>query len=369
MEETRPFAARALRCAEALRSEGLAALALMPGPNLRYLTGVKGYLSERLALLLLAADSRAAFVVPAFEAGRMQQEAQIEAGLFAYADEDGPQPALEKACQALGLTGQRVGAESLQMRLFEFWALQEASGGATVSADVILANMRMTKDAHELATTREAIRRTEEVLRDFVREIRPGRTEKELTAILRFALTQAGEAVSFPPIVGVGPGGALPHASPSDRAVQTGDLVVVDCGMFYEGYVSDITRTFAVGTLDEDLRRMYDVVQEANRAGREAAGPGVPCQEVDRAARRVIEQAGYGEYFTHRTGHGIGLEIHEPPYIVEGNDFLLQPGMTFTVEPGIYLVGRAGVRVEDDVLITSDGAETLTSYPRELTVL
>jgi Xaa-Pro dipeptidase len=132
------------------------------------------------------------------------------------------------------------------------------------------------------------------------------------------------------------------------------------------GYIADITRTFVVGEPDPELTDIYSVVQAANRAGRAAVRPDVPAEEIDRAARQVIEDAGYGEYFIHRTGHGIGLEVHEPPYIVAGNRELLEPGMTFTVEPGIYLPGRGGVRIEDDVLVTLDGGETLSTFPREL---
>jgi Xaa-Pro dipeptidase len=143
--------------------------------------------------------------------------------------------------------------------------------------------------------------------------------------------------------------------------------VTIDGFLRVEGYYSDITRTYAVGEIDEELQRIYSVVEQANAAARDLIRPGIEAQEVDRAARRVIEKAGYGEYFIHRTGHGLGLEIHEPPYIVEGNDLALQPGMTFTVEPGIYIPGRMGVRIEDNVLVTEGGCETLTSLPRELT--
>ena len=144
---------------------------------------------------------------------------------------------------------------------------------------------------------------------------------------------------------------------------------MIDCGILYRGYVSDITRTFALGEVEPELRRIHDVVLEANRAGREACRPGASAESVDRAARAVTQQAGYAEHFIHRTGHGIGLEVHEPPYIAEGNAALLKPGMTFTVEPGIYLQGRGGVRIEDNVAIATEGVEILTSFPRELLVL
>ena len=166
-----------------------------------------------------------------------------------------------------------------------------------------------------------------------------------------------------------GPNAASPHAVPSDRPIQPGETIVVDCGAIVGGYAADITRTFAIGALEPEMARVYEIVQAANAAGRAAAGPGVPAEEVDRAARAVIEEAGYGECFTHRTGHGLGLEVHEPPYIVAGNERVLKPGMTFTVEPVIYLPGRGGVRIEDDVVVTPTGAESLTTFPREFNPL
>jgi len=364
-----PFVARTHRAAGEAQGRGLAALALVPGPNLRYLTGLALHASERLMLALLAPGRPAAFVVPAFEAERVRQGAGVPADVLPYTDEEGPRSALGQACQHLGLAGQKVGAEALHMRLMEYLLLREA-GVDVAAADDIFTGARLRKDAAELAAMGEAIARTEQVLHAFLPQIQPGRTERELAARLQAMLLEAsGEDVSFPPILVAGPNTALPHGTPSDRSLQPGDMVIIDCGIYYAGYVSDITRTFAVGHVDPELRRVYAVVLEANRAGREACRPGATAQEVDRAARRVIREAGYGDFFTHRTGHGIGLEVHEPPYIVEGNALALEPGMTFTVEPGIYLPGRGGVRIEDDVVITADGAESLTSFPREWMVL
>ena len=172
--------------------------------------------------------------------------------------------------------------------------------------------------------------------------------------------------MAFDRLVAAGPDAAAGQATPTARQIASGDLVVIDCGVTWQGYCADITRTFAVGQIDPEMERVYEVVRQANEAGRAAVDERVPAQEVDRAARRVITEAGYGEYFVHRTGHGVGLEVHEPPYIVEGNETPLPLGATFTVEPGIYLPGRGGVRIEDDVLVIPEGADTLTSFPREL---
>jgi Xaa-Pro dipeptidase len=260
-----------------------------------------------------------------------------------------------------------IGVESLRMRLLEMQLLERYGPGCRfVPAEEVLAEQRLRKDERELEHMRRAIAVTEAALRLTVRQIRAGMTEREIASLLMVEILQAGgEGMAFSPIVVVGPNAASPHATPSDRPVQPGETVVIDCGATVEGYAADITRTFAIGTLEPDLARVYEVVRAANAAGRAAAGPGVPAEEVDRAARSVIDEAGYSEHFIHRTGHGLGLETHEPPYIVAGNERPLEPGMTFTVEPGIYLPGRGGVRIEDDVLVTADGAESLTTFPRE----
>ncbi|HEC35887.1 MAG TPA: peptidase M24 family protein [Anaerolineae bacterium] len=233
-----------------------------------------------------------------------------------------------------------------------------------------MALLRMRKDAGELARMRRAVAVAEAALRAALSQLQAGMTEREVAGLLMVEILRAGgEGVPFQPIIVAGPNAASPHAVPSDRPIRPGETVVIDCGATVEGYASDITRTVAIGRLPEEMIQVYEVVREANAAGLARAGPGVAAQEVDRAARAVIEAGGYGAYFIHRTGHGLGLEGHEPPYIVEGNQEPLQAGMTFTVEPGIYLPGRGGVRIEDDVVVTSEGAESLTTFPRELTVL
>ena len=216
-----------------------------------------------------------------------------------------------------------------------------------------------------------ALEIAQDALEATIPSIKIGMTEKELSSELVVQLLRCGSEPEMPfaPIVSGGPNSANPHASPSERKLQAGDLLVVDWGATYDGYISDLTRTFAVGDVDDEYKKIHQIVQSANAAGRAAGKPGVPCAAVDKAARDVIEAAGYGVYFTHRTGHGLGLEGHEPPYIVEGNNVPLETGNTFTIEPGIYVPGLGGVRIEDDVLITENGAESLTTFDRELRVL
>jgi Xaa-Pro dipeptidase len=228
----------------------------------------------------------------------------------------------------------------------------------------------MHKDAAETARMRQAIAISEAALEETIAGVQPGLTERRIVTLLLSAMANAGsEGNAFDPIVLGGPNSALPHGIPSDRALQDGDLLLFDFGAASNGYLADITRTFAVGKVDPELVKVYETVLAANQAGIRAAKPGVPAQEVDRAARKVIVDAGYGEYFLHRTGHGLGIDAHEGPYIREGNGQLLEPGMVFTVEPGIYLPGKGGVRIEDDVLVTATGVDVLTSFPKAFKVI
>ena len=198
-------------------------------------------------------------------------------------------------------------------------------------------------------------------------QIEIGMTERALAGMLRREMLDlGGDIMAFGPIVAAGPNSALPHAVATDRPLQAGDLLVIDWGVYVDGYPSDITRTFAVGEISPELQRVYEIVKLANQRGKEAARPGTTGEEVDRAARRVIEENGYGEYFIHRTGHGLGLEVHEEPNMVEGNDKPLVIGNVFTVEPGIYLPDKGGVRIEDDMVVIEGGARSLTSFPRDL---
>jgi len=342
-------------------------VALMPGANLRYLTGLNLHLYERPIVFFFHREGCPTSILPTLEAPRIEANLPFEAELFVYSDEEGHQPAFERACRALNLAGKRLGVEFLNMRVLELKQLEQyAPGCQTLDAGGVISELRMIKDAEEVEHMRQAIRITEQALQEVADAIQPGRADSEIAAELKIAFLRAGaQGMSFEPIVGVGPDSASSHVVPSGRVIEPGDLIVIDCGVTYQGYAADITRTFAVGPIAPQLERVYEIVKEANAAGRAAVRPGVSAQEVDRAARQVIGRAGYGEYFVHRTGHGLGLEIHEPPYIVEGNEELLQPGMTFTVEPGIYLPGQGGVRIEDDVLVTPQGAETLTTFPRD----
>ena len=280
--------------------------------------------------------------------------------------------AFEKAAALLGSGKKVIGIEPTCLRALEMGYLQQAfKGSEFLDASAQLSQSRACKDASEISHIRRAVQIAETALESTLPIVHVGVSEREISTELTLQLIRAGSdlTLAFQPIVSGGPNAANPHAEPSDRKLQPGDLLVIDWGAMYQGYVSDLTRTFAIGKVDPEYGKIVEVTARANEAGRNASRPGIPAGEIDRAARKVILEAGYGEFFTHRTGHGIGLEGHEPPYIYAENELILQPGMVFTVEPGIYLPGRNGARIEDNVLITTEGAETLSKLPRGLRVL
>lgn len=361
------FALRWLRFQEALRREGIELAALIPGANLFYLTGLSFHRMERPIVALFPIEGDPALILPSFEIEKAQA-APIPWRFFSYTDEEGPVSAFQRAAETLGVSGRPIAVETLAMRVMEWSLLAQAfRASEPIPAEPLLARLRMIKGPEEISAMRRAVAVAEEALRMWLLQIRIGMTEREAARRLIQACFAAGaDALAFEPIVVAGPSTALPHATPSDRPMERGELMLVDFGVVVDGYVSDLTRTFALGEPDPVWDRIYEVVREANAAGRAAVRPGIPAEAVDRAARAVIEAAGYGAYFIHRTGHGLGLEVHEPPYIVAGNATLLQPGMTFTIEPGIYLPGKGGVRIEDDVVVTETGGESLTAFPREL---
>jgi Xaa-Pro dipeptidase len=355
-----------------LRTSDLDAVILNPGPTLKYLSGLNFHLMERPVVLFITADQDPVLVLPELERPKVD--------LFPYkvqAIPYGENPsewddAFRKAAQALGLDGKRIGIEPRQLRLLEFRHVQVGAPEADFpDASDVLSELRLKKDQAEVDAMRRAVKIAQDALEAVIPQIQTGMTEHELSSELVMQLLKHGSEseIPFAPIVSAGPNSANPHASPTERKLQAGDLLVVDWGAAYDGYISDLTRTFAVGEVDEEYKKIHQIVQEANAAGRAAAKPGVPCADVDKAARDVIEKAGYGKYFTHRTGHGIGMEGHEAPYMRGDNMQLLEPGMAFTVEPGIYLTGRNGVRIEDNMVITENGAESLSDMPREIRVV
>lgn len=365
-------AARLERLYQLMSSAGLEAIAINPGPSLFYLTGLNFHLMERPTVLLLAPPATPALVMPELE---LPKVASSRLSLTPFAFGDNSQTwgkVFTQAATALYLDGKRVGVEPTRLRFLELSYLNNAAPKATfVSGESVFSQMRIQKDAEEIAAMRQAAVIAQKALIGTLPMVKPGVTERELAAELAIQLLRAGSdsELPFAPIVASGPNSANPHAVPSDRKVERGDLLLFDWGASYRGYASDITRTFGVGQLSDELRQIYHLVKEANTAGRAAGRPGLRAGDVDHAARGVIQRGDYGPFFTHRTGHGLGMEGHEAPYMFAENDLLLQEGMVYTVEPGIYLPGKGGVRIEDDMVVTADGAVSLTDFSRELTIL
>lgn len=361
------------RLRQALHAESLDALALIPGPTLVHTAGLSFHLMERpVVLLAMPGDAAPVLILPEFERSK-GEASSLRPVLFPYGEDPTERaPAFEAAARHAGLAGRRLGVEPLRMRFLELRLLESAAPGVQfIAADDVVSRLRIAKDATELAAMRRAVQAAEQAFRSTVPLLKPGMTEREVASELTLQLLRAGSdsELPFPPIVASGPNSALPHGVPTDRRLARGDFLILDWGATVDGYISDLTRTLAFEPVDPELSRVHAVVLEANQAGRAAAGPGVACSQIDQAARRVIEAAGFGPRFTHRTGHGIGLEAHEAPYIRGDNPELLAPGMTFTVEPGVYLEGRGGVRIEDNVVITADGAESLSTLDRSLRVI
>ena len=352
-----------------LQSSGLDAVLLNPGPTLTHLTGLRFHLMERPVVLMFAKDQVPAIVLPELE---LQKVTSLPYQLQVFAYPENPSEwdgVFRKAAQSLGLDGKQIGVEPRQLRLLEFRYVKAGAPEADYpDASDVLSALRLKKDQAEVEAMRRAVKIAQAALEATIPLIKIGMTEKELSSELVVQLLKQGSEPEMPfaPIVSGGPNAANPHASPTERQLQAGDLLVVDWGAAYDGYISDLTRTFAVGEVGDEYQKIHRIVQESNAAGRAAAKPGIPCADVDKAARFVIEQSGYGRYFTHRTGHGIGMEGHEEPYMRGDNMQLLEPGMAFTVEPGIYLPDRNGVRIEDNVVITESGADVLSDMPREI---
>ncbi len=372
MSPTDAVIARQARLSAALENAGIPALILNPGPSLTYLTGLHFHLSERPVIVIFQPGAAPVIILPQLETAKLEGLG-YSMKAFPYGEEPATwQAVVRQGLRQAGLTVGQAVIEPRQLRVLELRLLESASQDLKLaSGEEVVASLRMQKDATEIACIQRAAEIAQNGLKAVLPMIKPGVMERDIAAELTLQLLRCGSEgeMPFTPIVSAGPNSANPHAFPSERKLAEGNLLVIDWGAAYQGYFSDITRTFAIGKVADEERRIVEIVHQANAAGRAAGRPGAACQDVDKAARDVIEAAGYGGYFTHRTGHGLGLESHEAPYMRAGNPQILETGMTYTVEPGIYLTGRNGSRIEDDMLITPEGCQSLTDLPRELVTL
>jgi D-alanyl-D-alanine dipeptidase len=362
------YARRLAAAAAATADAGLAGLVITPGYDLRYLLGSRAQTFERLTALVLPAAGEPTVVLPRMELAALRESAAAELGLAVADWVDGDDP-YQLVAAALGGAPTATGVTD-SMPALHLLPLTGVLGVLPVLATGVLRGLRMTKDAAEVDALRKAgaaIDRVHARVPDF---LVPGRTEADVAADIAEAIVGEGHSEVAFIIVGSGPHGADPHHECSDRELQRGDIVVVDIGGSYQpGYHSDCTRTYSLGEPSAEVAQQYSALQQAQRAAVAAVRPGMTAAQVDAAARDVLADVGLAEYFVHRTGHGIGLSVHEEPYIVAGNELPLTAGMAFSVEPGIYFPGRWGARIEDIVVVTEDGALSVNNRPHELIVV
>jgi Xaa-Pro aminopeptidase len=361
------YAARMSRARSVMEEQGVDFLFVTPSSDLTYMLGYPAHASERMTLLCIPRQGEPFVVAPTLEASRLNPRREI---VDVHQWEETESPSELTARLVEGAEGSAIAISDQTWSVF-LLRLQAALPDATfVSGTDVLRQLRMVKDAQEIEHLRYVGKLTDDAWNAFVETCTlAGKTERQAADEIRRLLREQGLGGGGFLIVGSGPNSASPHHMTSDRLIEDGDAVVFDFGTTWEHYWSDLTRTVHVGEPSEEFRHVYDVVLEANRAARAAVRPGVPCEAIDEAARDVIEDAGYGEYFIHRVGHGLGLDGHEEPYMVSGNTLPLKPGMVFSDEPGIYIPGRFGVRIEDILVCTEDGAESFNDARRDLVVM
>ncbi|WP_080508267.1 M24 family metallopeptidase [Haloparvum sedimenti] len=352
----------------ALRAGAGDALVLFPSRNLQYLTGFAESPDERHLLFVVPADGDPAFFAPALYETQLREETAV-AEVRTWSDGEDPVAGVRDLLADRAVRGGHLLVDDTMWATFTQDLRAAAPAASFGLASEVLSELRVRKDAAELDAMRRAAAVADAVVGD-LRDLGPdavGMTEAELSAFIEDRLTErGGSGTSFETIVGSGPNGAKPHHGHGDREIRAGEPVVLDFGTRVDGYPSDQTRTLVFdGEPPARYREVHEVVREAQQAGVEAVGPGVPAEAVDAAARAVIEAAGYGDAFFHRTGHGVGLDVHEEPYAVAGNERELEPGMVLSVEPGIYLPDEFGVRIEDLVVVTEDGCERLNDTDRD----
>lgn len=353
-----------------LARTGLDAIVLVPGANFRRVFAKDFHQMERPLQVIVPRDGDAVAIVPNLEMGSFAPIG-FPGQVFDWRDEAGYMGAFEAAGAALPQLrkGARIGVEGQRMRVFDLIALQKVLPGAEfIDAHAEISALRLHKTASEIALQKKAIVISEAALEATLQEIRVGMTETEIESILlRHLFSNGADGLAFAPIVAAGDNAAKPHAhARPDYAIKPGDALLFDFGGSFQGYHADITRTFFVREVSDFDRAFYETVLAANAKGREVSRAGITASAVDDAVQVVLEQSQFAQYRRHKTGHGLGLDVHEAPQIMRGNHQVLEPGMVFTIEPGLYRAGEAGVRIEDDVVVTEQGIECLTSFPREL---
>lgn len=357
--------ARIKRAIQLIGNANLKAMAFVPGPNFSYLTGVELHLMERPTLFALGTDGKKIAIMPELERQKWSQ-AMPDATTFYWKDEIGPTQAFADFASALEYGP--LGVEGLRMRTAEYLHLRQHWAETGLSdADAAISALRMCKDEGEISDLRKAISISETALSETLESLKAGETELAIAARLKQAMLSHGASgFSFDPIVLTGPESANPHGGASDRQILPGQVLLIDFGASYGAMHADITRTVFCQYASDEHAAIYETVRKANAAGKEAINVGEPVENVDSAATGVLAASEFSDMILHKTGHGLGRDVHEAPQVMQGVKTPIEPGMVFTVEPGLYRENDIGVRIEDDVLITNNGYESLTTFPREL---
>ena len=349
------------RVIENMRQMGLEQTLVSAPASVFYLTGKWIYPGERMLALHICANGD----VRLYANRLFALSGQVDVPLIEYDDTD---DCVSVLCD--GVQGGKIGVDKMWPSHFTIRMMEKRSDIRPVVGSGAVDDARLCKDEAELALMRESSIKNDAAITRVIEAIRPGMTEIEVGNLYKSFSEELGSSrPSFAPLICFGANCAEPHHDTDKTPLKDGDSIILDVGLTWKSYCSDMTRTVFMGKVSDEQKRVYDIVCAANAAGRAAVRPGIPLKEVDRAARKVIEDAGYGPQFIHRTGHGIGLEVHEFPDVSATSEVIAKPGMIFSVEPGIYLPGKFGVRVEDLVVVTQDGCETLNHAPRDLTIL
>ena len=365
---TEIFAERRQRLAQIAAAQGLGAIAVVPGANFTYVSGLHFHLMERPTLLFVTAGNQIVGIIPELEREKWMATFP-QAQTFFWQDSDGYQNAFADASAAL--QGQMVGVEGMRMRVFEGDALRfHFQHGAIVDAEPHLIDLRLSKSAAEIAAIERAVQISETALAETLETVKTGLLERDILNTLKTRMLANGaEGFAFDPIVLAGANAANPHGSASDTVLKPGDALLIDYGASFGGYHADITRTFFCEHVSDEHAQIYATVLAANERGRALSGPDLTAHDVDVSVTAVLAASPFADLILHKTGHGLGMDVHEAPQIMKGSHKALIPGCVFTIEPGLYRSGDIGVRIEDNVVIEDVGMRSLTRFPRDLTIV
>lgn len=360
------YASRKNGITELMMKNGIKAVVLSPSMNMFYTTGFNTFPGERLLVSILDVKGEVVFIAP-----KMYEQEIKEKGVFdniiTWDDSQDPKDILDSICREKGYAESVIAIEdTMWFNAFEK-VFSAFKGARFIKASGIVGELRKYKAADEAEKMREASRLAEKALELVIPKIKAGMKETAVKELLETEMKNQGlSGPSFDTIIGSGSNSALPHYTAGEKILQAGDSIVIDFGGLYQGYCSDMTRTIMIGQATDEYRRVYEAVKGGQLKAIEAVKPGMRACDIDTAARSYITEKGYGDYFIHRTGHGIGMEVHEEPYISNISETVLQPGMVFSIEPGAYLPGKFGVRIEDLVMVTETGVEVLNKFTKEL---